>query len=150
LADRRLLIAHSLLDRLRQMARAAAPEECCGLLLGRRAPVAIVTELLPAANIHPEPERFFTIDPARQFALLRELRETGREDRLLGLYHSHPQGPAAPSPRDLAEANDADMIWLVIDSAGGAIGAFQPETDASGRVAAFTVMDLIATPSQIP
>jgi proteasome lid subunit RPN8/RPN11 len=142
--ERRVLIGASLADQLSQLSRAARPQECCGLLIGRRTPVAIITRLEPCANLHPEPERFFTLDPARQIALLRELR--GRPDEvLLGLYHSHPDGPARPSPRDLGDANDADLLWLVIDGSNGEIGAFQPIADTSGAIGQFAERTLIVT-----
>jgi len=119
----RLLIARPLVEAMLQAARAAAPEECCGLLIGqgRR-----VTRLVPAANVHEAPRRFFTIDPAVQFATLRELRAAGGGEDVIGHYHSHPDGPAEPSPRDLAEANDPDAIWIVIDPRKGECAAFRP------------------------
>jgi proteasome lid subunit RPN8/RPN11 len=147
--ERRLLIAETLLAELRAAARAALPEECCGLLLGRRDPVATVTRLVPARNVHAEPTRKFTLDPAAQFAVLKAERG-GAADRLIGHYHSHPKGPAAPSPRDLAAADDPDLLWLVIDAAGGEIGAFQPLAGTNGAVEGFAALALIATPSQIP
>jgi proteasome lid subunit RPN8/RPN11 len=36
---------------------------------------------------------------------------------LIGHYHSHPNGPAEPSPRDLAAA-EPGRLWLIIG--GGA------------------------------
>ena len=118
----RLLIAAELIEAMLQAARDAAPEECCGLLVGTS---GRVTRLVSARNVHDTPHRFFTVDPAAQFALLRELRERGGEEELLGHYHSHPSGPAEPSPRDLAEANDSALFWLVIDPVKNEIGAFR-------------------------
>jgi len=120
----RLRIASDLIEAMLQAARAAIPDECCGLLIGP-AGGGCVTRLVPAANVHEAPCRFFTIDPAAQFALLRELRGKP-EEALLGCYHSHPVGPAEPSPRDLAEANDPELLWLVIDPIKGEVGAFRP------------------------
>ncbi len=119
----RLRIAPNLIEAMLQAAHAAAPNECCGLVIGT--PMGEVTRLVPADNVHEEPQRFFTLDPKTQFAVLRELR--GREDAiLLGHYHSHPKGPAEPSPRDLAEAHDGEMVWLLIDPQKNEIGAFMP------------------------
>ncbi len=85
-------------------ARAALPRECCGLLEGARAGEAVrVAAVHPTRNLSEEADRF-AIDPAEQFALLRRLRGTGRE--IVGCYHSHPNGRAEPSPRDLAEAGE--------------------------------------------
>jgi len=125
MADHRLLIATRLIEHMRAAAKEAAPNECCGLLVGRRDPVAIVTRAIAADNVHANPAEFFTIDPAAQFKILKELRDSPDGEQLLGCYHSHPDGPAAPSPRDLAEANDPDLIWLVLDAKTGEAGAFQ-------------------------
>jgi len=119
----RLLIARPLIEAMLQAARAALPEECCGLLIGQG---NRVTRLVPAANVHETPRRFFTIDPAAQFATLRELRAAGGGEDVIGHYHSHPDGPAEPSARDLAEANDAEAVWIVIDPRTAEIGAFRP------------------------
>jgi proteasome lid subunit RPN8/RPN11 len=147
--DSRLLIAPDLLDQLRRQAVLARPRECCGLLLGRRNKVAIVTRLVACDNCHPEPTQFFTIEPVQQLAVLLELRaQSGAGDKvetLLGVYHSHPRGPAAPSPRDLDAAQDAEMIWLIIDAAQGAIAAFQPRGDDDGAVTGFAPMTIIPT-----
>lgn len=116
-------IGHLLIEEMVRAARAAAPEECCGLLVGRG---DHVTRLVPAANVHETPRRFFTIDPAAQFTVLRELRAANTGEEVIGHYHSHPDGPAEPSPRDLVEANDADAIWIVIDPKKGHLGAFRP------------------------
>jgi len=42
------------------------------------------------------------MDPAGQFQALDEIDRAGRE--LVGIYHSHPGGPAAPSGHDAADA----------------------------------------------
>ena len=119
----RLLIARPLVEAMLQAARSAAPEECCGLLIGQG---NRVTRLVPAANVHETPSRFFTIDPAVQFSTLRELRAAGGEEAVIGHYHSHPNGPAEPSARDLAEANDPEALWIVIDPKRGELAAFRP------------------------
>jgi proteasome lid subunit RPN8/RPN11 len=123
----RLRIAPDLIEAMLQSARAAVPEECCGLVIGT--PDGEVTRLVPAANVHEEPLRFFTLDPKAQFAVLRQLRDQ-TDEILLGHYHSHPIGPAEPSARDLADADDAEMVWLLIDPLKGEVGVFalEPKT----------------------
>ncbi len=92
-------------------ARAAAPRECCGLLEGVRDGEAVrVAAVHPTRNLSQEADRF-AIDPAEQFALLRRLRGTGRA--VVGCYHSHPDGRAEPSPRDLAAAAEEGFVWLI-------------------------------------
>jgi proteasome lid subunit RPN8/RPN11 len=112
-----------LIEAMIQAARAAYPEECCGLLVGQG---NRVTRLVPTHNVHETPRRFFTIDPAVQFATLRDLRDLKNGEEVIGHYHSHPDGPAEPSARDLAEAADPEALWIVIDPRKGELGAFRP------------------------
>lgn len=86
--------------------REALPEEACGLLLGRHGRVHIVR---PCRNVYASPTRY-AIDPADHFAAVREARAKGLE--VIGAYHSHPDGPAEPSPTDRAEAF-SEFVFLI-------------------------------------
>ena len=138
---RGLHIASELIETMLQAARAAAFEECCGLLVGTPPPAPRVLRLVPAANTHPEPRRFFEIDPRTHFDTLRALRQSG--EALLGHYHSHPAGPAHPSPRDLAAVTDGDLTWLVIDPLAGEIAAFLPRSGQDGGFDGFDAIPLL-------
>ena len=140
---RGLHVASELIETMLQAARAAAPEECCGLIVGTRDPSPRALRLVPARNTHPEPRRFFEIDPQAQFDTLRHIRESKNGEVLLGHYHSHPAGPARPSPRDLAAANDAELAWLVIDPLAGEIAAFLPRLGEGGKIADFQAIPLL-------
>ncbi len=96
-------VTSDVLARLRDEARNAYPEECCGVLLGnaggmgsRHGPV--ISAIVPAANRHAAPCTHFTIDPQILFDTQRAARSGGPP--LLGYYHSHPDGRAAPSATD--------------------------------------------------
>ncbi len=116
-------------DALMAAARASYPEECCGLLVGRRlstegagaAARGWVTRVIPATNQHPAPRRRFELDPSVHIALLKELRAAGTVggEELLGHYHSHPDAAAAPSRQDLEQANDPTLIWIIIGPVRG-------------------------------
>ena len=103
-------------DRLRAIvdhAEAAFPEECCGLLAGDGADGIIrIDEVHASENIAAEPGRRFEVEPALRLRLQRTLRDRGR--RVVGIYHSHPNGPAQPSSRDLEAAWEPDLVWLVV------------------------------------
>jgi proteasome lid subunit RPN8/RPN11 len=106
------------LDQLRQiedLARAAYPHEACGLLVGRvtgDGDAVLVTRIAESRNLAaPERPDRFEIDPALQFSLMRDLRGTG--EAIVGVYHSHPNGRPQPSPRDLADARDPDLVWVI-------------------------------------
>jgi proteasome lid subunit RPN8/RPN11 len=92
-------------------ARAEAPRECCGLLVGRD---TLIDDCLRSANLDPDPNRY-EIDAGLHVAANRRLRGTGRA--VIGAYHSHPRSPAWPSPSDVAEAYYADFIWMIVSLA---------------------------------
>lgn len=111
----RFEISRDHLARIEALARAAFPYECCGLLIGaaRNDSVVQVTRIAESRNLAaPEWHDRFEIDPALQFSLLRELR--GAEESIVGVYHSHPNGRPSPSPRDLEDAHDPSLIWLIV------------------------------------
>lgn len=109
-------ISASLREQLAQEARNAFPRECCGLVEGvREGAIVRIVRLHATRNLVDASDRF-EIDPKSQFALMRALRGTGRE--VVGCYHSHPNGRAEPSARDLAEAGEMDFVWLIVAVAG--------------------------------
>lgn len=107
-----LLLPQSLQDAVAAEACAAFPNECCGLIEGRRNGRAVyATTIHPIRNLSTEPDRF-ELDPAEHFRLMRALRGTARE--IVGCYHSHPNGRAELSPRDRANAVEDDFLWLIV------------------------------------
>jgi desampylase len=78
-------------------ARAEAPRECCGLLLGS---LTEIRRAEPTRNLAVTTTRY-DIDPADHFRVLREARAAGLT--VIGAYHSHPASAPVPSPTDLAE-----------------------------------------------
>jgi proteasome lid subunit RPN8/RPN11 len=106
-------ISRAVLDTVVAHARAEAPRECCGLLIGR---AAAVTEAIAARNIAAGETRF-RVDPQDHIRALRAARQRGFE--ILGFYHSHPQTPAIPSETDRAEASYPDHLYLIVSLAGG-------------------------------
>lgn len=124
-----VLLSSALHHQLLAEAATAHPHECCGLLLGTPDRIDLVQ---PCANVADDPLRTFEIDPQALIAAERAARNGG--PRLLGYYHSHPNGRAEPSERDAADAARDGRLWLIIASrqitawqaiGGGAIhGAF--------------------------
>jgi proteasome lid subunit RPN8/RPN11 len=98
----------------------AAPRECCGLLEGfRHDGVFTVQVLHPARNLSADADRF-EIDPRDHIAAVKKARGVGAA--IIGCYHSHPEGAARPSARDLAGAGEDDFLWLI--AAGERLEAF--------------------------
>ena len=92
----------------------AAPQECCGLLLGDADKVETAR---PAANVAADPLRHFEIDPAALFDAHRAARTGGPQ--LLGYFHSHPDGHPLPSATDCAHASGDNRAWAIV--AGSAV-----------------------------
>jgi desampylase len=112
-------------DRLIWLASLAQPFECCGLLLGRQLDAGLrIEQVVPAANIAPDPRHQFEIDPAALIAAHKAARSGG--PGLLGWYHSHPTGLAEPSLADRQNSHEAGKLWLII--AGNTVRAFLSDT----------------------
>ena len=104
-----LAIFTTVADEIRAHARRDHPREACGLLLGRGGRIEAAVE---ATNVADCPEHQFEIDPALLLRCHREARDGGR--RLLGWYHSHPNGRGGPSATDAARVADDGMIWVIV------------------------------------
>jgi proteasome lid subunit RPN8/RPN11 len=74
------------------------PNEACGILAGRDGGVE---KVYPMRNSKPGPT-YYEMDPEEQFRVMRDLRQEGLE--LVGIFHSHPGGPAYPSSVDVEKA----------------------------------------------
>lgn len=110
----------ALAEQIQQEAAMAAPRECCGLIEGWRDGCRFrVTALHPARNLAAEPDRF-DIEPRDHLAAAKAARSRGQ--RIIGCYHSHPDGRAEPSLRDHDGAAEDNFLWLI--AAGGRLAAF--------------------------
>jgi proteasome lid subunit RPN8/RPN11 len=116
----RVVLADELRLRILEEARAAFPKECCGLLEGIRAEDAFrIAALHPAHNLATRPDRF-EIAPEDHIKALKTARAHGR--RIVGCYHSHPDGRAEPSATDEAGAGEEEFVWLI--AAGDRLAGF--------------------------
>jgi proteasome lid subunit RPN8/RPN11 len=112
-----LVIPTSVRDELLAHAREGAPEEVCGILAGVRDHGENPTESRvethhPAENVAGTPRTRYEIDPREQLALMEQIEEEGRE--VVGFYHSHPHGPAGPSPTDAAQATWPNRSYVIV------------------------------------
>jgi proteasome lid subunit RPN8/RPN11 len=141
-------------------ARAEAPNECCGLLLGSG---DIVAEVLPARNTAadlPEPRdprRHYYLDDQVQLKAMRLEQERGWQ--IVGIYHSHPATEARPSATDRALAFWQSPRYVIISLADASrpdVRAFRitdrsngdgtPVSDSSGNpVRDVTEEDVVVT-----
>lgn len=98
------------LGAMRAHAAATHPYEACGILLGegRR-----ITAAMEARNVHPSPHTHFEIDPQALIDAHRAARG-GAASEVIGYYHSHPTGEAAPSATDRACASGDGKVWAIL------------------------------------
>jgi proteasome lid subunit RPN8/RPN11 len=112
-----------------------APEECCGLLVGTplRHTERWVRAVIPVPNrAAHERSRQFVIAPADLLAAERHARDT--KCSVIGVYHSHPNGAAAPSPQDLRFAQPDWSYVVVAGSASGGAALHSWRVRASGSL----------------
>ncbi|MCH7592406.1 MAG: M67 family metallopeptidase [Planctomycetes bacterium] len=108
-----LYIRQTDLDRLLGETRAALPEECCGLLIGRReGGDTHVDCIIRAGNIAKgDRSKNYQIDWRTLFETVRRVRNDQKE--IIGFYHSHPDGSAKPSTTD-TESAWIDHAYIIV------------------------------------
>ncbi len=114
----RLHIPDPLLAELIAHARAALPNECCGLLAGRiENGIGVATTRFAIGNDAASPTQYLT-NARDLFAAFRAMRANGEE--LLAVYHSHPASEPVPSRRDVEENTYGEsVVHLIVGLAGG-------------------------------
>lgn len=98
-------------------ALALAPEEACGLLLGRGCEVLFVASV---PNSHVRPDRHFRIAPAAVAPVVRDAMRLGVD--VIGGWHSHPVGPATLSADDIRGTPGDGFVQMVVND--GAVRAW--------------------------
>ncbi len=90
-----------------------SPEECCGLLIGKKINNEIVIEKVKSTrNVYPDDKRIgYLVDPLAYLEAEREAEKEGLE--VVGVYHSHIGVEPTPSIRDLEQAIPG-YIYLII------------------------------------
>jgi proteasome lid subunit RPN8/RPN11 len=92
------------------------PDEACGILGGRDGRVENVYCM---TNARPGPVSY-EMDPEEQFTVMKDIRQAGLE--MVGVFHSHPGGPAYPSVIDVEKAywpgmqlpNYPDAVYVIV------------------------------------
>jgi proteasome lid subunit RPN8/RPN11 len=132
---RSIRLARRFAEEMIAHARQGAPDEVCGIL-------ALsddrVTRVYRGRNVAEDPAVRYQLEPDEQFRLLQELGALGEaDDRPFGIYHSHPAGPAFPSPTDVMMAFWPQATHFIVSLAGAepVIRAFRIDW-AEGRAAA--------------
>jgi proteasome lid subunit RPN8/RPN11 len=89
------------------------PNEACGLLAGKH---QRVEEVFLVANQAESPVQF-VMNPYEQLRAFERIESQCLD--LLGIFHSHPAGPATASPTDIAEAAYEAVHVIVSPGAEG-------------------------------
>lgn len=84
------------------------PLEGCGLMGGAD---GRVLQHYPVDNRLNSPSAF-ELEPAQLVAAMMNMEDRGLT--LTAVYHSHPNGPAVPSPTDVRQANYPEAMQIIV------------------------------------
>ncbi len=127
-----LVLPRLLYRQMLEHVQTCLPEEACGILGGRGAEACMA--LAVENELHsPVKFRMRAVDQLRAF-----LAVEGAGLELVAIWHSHPRGPAFPSPTDLAEAYYPEALLLVWSPQDG--------QKAEWQMFAYQVVDGLAVP----
>lgn len=107
------IFSSSAKETMRTAAESGYPDEICGLLIGNlKADHWVIHEVRQVENLNKEraADRF-QLDPAGYQSVDREFRGSGME--IIGVFHSHPDCPARPSPTDLEGAWEGFLYPII-------------------------------------
>ncbi len=105
-------IVREVYEKIVREALTTAPLECCGYLAGEG---KTVIQAYPMKNID-ESRIHYSFDPAEQFKTVKNIRKNNQ--KVLAVYHSHPETPARPSEEDIRLAYDPDVSHVIISLSG--------------------------------
>jgi proteasome lid subunit RPN8/RPN11 len=102
-----LLIDQKYWSEMQSHVESIFPEEACGLIAGYDSKVFSV---MPVKNVLQSQDRF-RMDAQEQLNCFLKIEKENWD--LLGIFHSHPHGPAFPSKIDIEEAYYPDSAYLI-------------------------------------
>jgi proteasome lid subunit RPN8/RPN11 len=113
-------LSRHLADSILAHARAVAPGECCGLIVGsgHHADGGVPRRYVACRNASTSPSRYL-VHRDDLLAVLAELDRTGEE--LWGVVHSHVRTAAVPSATDVAEAAWPAAVYVLASLADPAV-----------------------------
>lgn len=120
-------ISRALHAELLALAAAEPTREVCGLLFGT---AERIEGIEPCINVSMQSETSFEIDPSALIAAHKRERAGGV--KIIGCYHSHPNGVGALSPHDLAQAEQGST-WAI--AAGGCLCFWQIDLPSAKSLA---------------
>jgi proteasome lid subunit RPN8/RPN11 len=124
-----LIVPTAELQKIREHAEREYPNQCCGLLLGRRREHDKHALYAQACrNAAPAPAENFLVAPQE----LIEWQRYGREQdfEILGFYHSHPDRPPNPSAQDISLACWTNCSYVMLSVEDGRLTLLRSYTAA--------------------
>lgn len=118
-----IIIKPALLAEIEAAATKSYPEESCGLVIGHgnNDDGVVVTGVQISPNLSEHDRNSsFEIDPQLRFDVMRKLH--GGPERIVGHFHSHPNGPAQPSTRDSDQVWEPDLVWIITSISNSRLG----------------------------
>lgn len=106
-----LHLNQKILDGMVAHAQKELPFEACGYLAEKN---GVVCTFIALTNTDKAADHF-SMDPAEQFAAVKQMR--ANEEKLRAVYHSHPATPARPSAEDIRLAFDTQISYVIISLA---------------------------------
>lgn len=106
-----LSLDEGLWEQMRDDVSRLFPQEACGLLGGSQIENQYLAKIIfPIENILHSRVKF-QMNPNQQLHAIEEIESQNLA--LVAIYHSHPNGPAWPSPTDVAETFYPDVLHLI-------------------------------------
>lgn len=91
------------------------PKEACGLLAGAATGPAseepVVVQVYPMTNVEDSPIGY-AMDPKEQLRIEKTMRQ--RQQRMIGIYHSHTASAAYPSSVDVSLALSPALSYVLV------------------------------------
>jgi len=128
-----LIIPKDLFENILDHCRIAFPNEACGILAGAG---GLVSRVYAMTNIEPSPISYF-MDPGEQLRVQKQMRE--KREKMVAIFHSHPQSPAYPSAKDVNLAFYEDAFYLIVGLSEGITGETRAFTIVKGSVQEITI-----------
>ena len=117
-ADRptRVSLPREITEAMRAHARAEAPREACGIIIGSAPAAAGGTPLrwIPTTNVLAS-STLYEIDAAQLLRISLDADDAG--EFIWGIVHSHVASPAIPSVTDTSVAGYPDALYLLVSLA---------------------------------
>lgn len=110
-ACKELILSEGDWEKMRESVIQHLPEEACGLLAGvAHEAIYLVKEVLPIENVLHSGTRF-RMHAHQQVNAFNYIEANSLH--LVGIFHSHPKGPAFPSETDIHEAYYPECAYLI-------------------------------------